>query len=120
MVVKNQIVKRYYLTILSNTFSYFGSMTTHTTALSIKLESSYKERLGHLANAKKRTAHALAREAIQRFVEQEEVYENSRREAIASYEEYLETGLHITLDEADDWIATWGTTNEKEAPICHK
>lgn len=95
-------------------------MMTNTVALSIKLEPSYKERLGHLANAKKRTAHALAREAIQRFVEQEETYENNRKEAIASYEEYLETGLHITLDEADNWMATWGTNNEKEMPICHK
>ena len=70
---------------------------SNTVALSIKLESSYKDRLSHLAVAKKRTSHALAREAIQRFVEQEETHENDRKEAIASYEEYLETGLHITL-----------------------
>ncbi len=95
-------------------------MMSNTVALSIKLESSYKDRLSHLAVAKKRTSHALAREAIQRFVEQEETQESNRREAIASYEEYLETGLHITLDEADNWMETWGTDNEKEMPICHR
>jgi predicted transcriptional regulator len=95
-------------------------MMSNTVALSIKLESSYKDRLSHLAVAKKRTSHALAREAIQRFVEQEETHENDRKEAIASYEEYLETGLHITLDEADEWMATWGNTNEKDMPVCHK
>ena len=38
----------------------------------------------------------LAKAAITSFIEQEERIEAERREAIASYEDYLETGLHVT------------------------
>lgn len=95
-------------------------MMSTTIALSVKIEANYKERLNHLASLKKRTSHSLAKEAIQRFVEQEETQERERFEALASYEEYLETGLHITLDESNQWLKTWGTENEKEMPVCHK
>lgn len=91
-----------------------------TIAMSIKLDSSYKERLSRLAVTKKRTAHALAKAAITHFIEQEERIEAERREAITSYEDYLETGLHVTLAEADQWLESWGTDNEKDAPLCHK
>ena len=91
-----------------------------TTAMSIKLDSSYKDRLSRLATTKNRTAHALAKAAITSFIEQEERLGAERREAIASYEDYLETGLHVTLAEADEWLESWGTDNEKDAPLCHK
>jgi len=84
-----------------------------TTAMSIKLDSSYKDRLSRLATTKKRTAHALAKAAITSFIEQEERLEAERREAIASYEDYLETGLHVTLAEADEWLESWGTSRLK-------
>ena len=91
-----------------------------TNAMSIKLDSSYKDRLSRLATTKKRTAHALAKDAITSFIEQEERLEAERREAIASYEDYLETGLHVTLTETDEWLESWGTDKEKDVPLCHK
>ena len=91
-----------------------------TVPMSIKIDSAYKDRLNHLASTRRRSSHALAKEAIERFIEEEEEQERALREAIASHEEYLETGMHITLDELDDWMATWGTDNEKELPACHK
>ncbi|MCH4248384.1 ribbon-helix-helix protein, CopG family [Acinetobacter populi] len=89
-------------------------------SMSIKLDSSYKDRLNRLAISKNRTSHALAKAAITRFIEQEERIEAERREAVASYEDYLETGLHVTLAEADEWLESWGTDHEKDAPLCHK
>ena len=91
-----------------------------TTAMSIKLDSSYKDSLNRLAATKNRTSHALAKAAITNFIEQEERIEVERREAIASYEDYLETGLHVTLAEADEWLESWGTDCEKDTPSCHK
>lgn len=69
---------------------------------------------------KNRTAHALAKGAITNFIEQEERLEAERLEAISSYEDYLETGLHVTLAEADEWLESWGTDHEKDVPLCHK
>ena len=96
------------------------SLIMSTIAISIKLDSSYKERLSRLATTKRRTAHALAKTAITNFIEQEERIEAERKEAIASYEDYLETGLHVTVDEVDEWLESWGADNEKDKPLCHK
>ena len=41
------------------------------------------------------------------------------RDVAASHTEYLETGLHLTLEEVDRWMATWGTHHKREAPPCH-
>jgi hypothetical protein len=43
-------------------------------------------------------------------------------EVVASYQEYLQTGEHLTLNELnelDDWMATWGTDQEQEKPPLH-
>lgn len=50
----------------------------------------------------------------------EEARESFKQEALDSWVEYQETGLHLTLQELDDWLNTWGTDVEKEAPICHE
>lgn len=90
-----------------------------TAPLSIKIDTTYKERLNRLALDRQRSSHALAREAIERFIEEEEFKAQALRDAVASHAEYLETGLHLTLEEVDGWLATWGTDNEQEAPPCH-
>ncbi len=43
-----------------------------------------------------------------------------KEEALSAWKHYQETGLHVTLEEVCDWLNTWGTPSEKEAPICHK
>jgi hypothetical protein len=40
-------------------------------------------------------------------------------EVVASYQEYLQTGKHLTLNELDDWMATWGTDQEQAKPPVH-
>ena len=36
-----------------------------------------------------------------------------------SWEEYQRTGLHITLEELEAWMDSWGAPGEKELPACH-
>ena len=48
------------------------------------------------------------------------VAEAFRQDAINAWNEYQETGLHVTGDEVIAWLDTWGEENEKAAPICHK
>jgi predicted transcriptional regulator len=94
-------------------------MNNKTAPMSLKLPTASRERLSNLATIKKRPAHALAREAIETYIEAEETRERHNREAVESWEHYQETGLHVTGDEVIAWIETWGTENEKNAPICH-
>jgi predicted transcriptional regulator len=90
-----------------------------TGTVSVKLDADYRDRLRSLAQSQKRTPHYLMKEAIQGYVDQAEVQQNFINAGIASYEEYQRTGLHITHEEFDTWLSTWGTDNEQPAPACH-
>jgi len=86
----------------------------------VKLDGETRDRIARLAKIRKHSSHALMREAIYEYVEREEKKEAFHQEAMKAWEEYKETGLHITGEEAIKWLNTWGTENEKAAPPCHK
>jgi len=88
-------------------------------ATSLKIDDELKDRIQHLANARRRSASWIMREAIEQYVKREEARESFHREATESWAEFQETGLHITLDELNNWLDTWGTDGETEAPECH-
>lgn len=61
----------------------------------------------------------MMREAIRQFVEREEARESFKQEALQSWRDYRETGLHLTSEETAAWLESWGTEDEAEAPECH-
>jgi predicted transcriptional regulator len=86
---------------------------------SVKLDDGLKQRITQLARARDRSPHYLMREAIERYVTQEEARESFRQEAEDSLLHFQETGLHVTGDELFAWLRTWGTDDEREPPVCH-
>jgi predicted transcriptional regulator len=46
------------------------------------------------------------RETIAQYVEREEKHEAFKQDALRALEDYQQTGLHLTLEEADAWMAT--------------
>lgn len=94
-------------------------MTT-TRPVAIKIDIDINERVKRLADARHRTPHWMMREAIRQYVEREEKREVFRQDALKAWQEYQETGLHMTGDEVQAWLETWGTDNELSAPVCHK
>lgn len=96
-------------------------MTAPTLApMSLRLDTDLRDRLNKIAHSHKRSAHALARDAVSRFVAQEEKEAAWNASCQASLDEFKETGLHITHEELDSWLDTWGTPDEKPAPECHE
>ncbi len=87
---------------------------------SIKLDDDMKERVQNLADLRKRTSHWIMREAIAQYVAQEEKRDALRRDTLAAWEEFRETGLHVTAEDVDQWLMSWGTEDEVPAPECHK
>ena len=85
-------------------------------ATSVKLDPEMKSRLERLARERRRSAHWMMREAIREYVEREEARESFRQEAEESWREYQETGRHLSLDDTEAWLETWGTADEAEAP----
>ena len=88
-------------------------------ATSIKLDGTLKERVQNLAEARRRSSHWIMREAIAQYVEREEKREAFKQEAIRAWEEYQQTGLHVTLEEADAWLAKLEAGENAEPPKCH-
>ena len=89
------------------------------TATSIKLDDELKGRVQHLAEARRRTSHWIMREAIAQYVEREEKREAFKQDALRAWEDYQRTGLHLTLEEVDDWLAKLEAGEDAEPPKCH-
>ena len=92
---------------------------TPATATSIKIPGELRERIQQLAEARKRTPHAIMLQALENYVSQEEKREAFRQEGIAAWEEYQRTGLHVTNHEAKAWFAELAAGNDVEPPKCH-
>ena len=79
-------------------------MGTPTTG--VKLDEETRARLKRLAESKKRSAHWLMKEAIARYLEAEERYEQEKTEDEVRYQRYLDTSHHISQDEMMAWLDT--------------
>ncbi|RAW91864.1 CopG family ribbon-helix-helix protein [Photorhabdus laumondii] len=88
-------------------------------ATSVKLDDNLKIRIQHLAEVRHRSAHWIMREAIRDYVEREEKRESFKQDALRAWEAYQENGLHLTFEEADDWLAKLEAGEDAELPECH-
>jgi predicted transcriptional regulator len=86
---------------------------------SLKLDSATKERVQRLALARRRSPHWLMREAVEQYVEREERREQLRQDALAAWDGYQATGLHVTAGEADAWLAKLEAGKHVVIPKCH-
>lgn len=75
-------------------------------ATSIKLDDTLKGRVQHLAEARRRSAHWIMREAF-------------KQDALRAWDEYQQTGLHLTLEEADAWLAKLEAGEDADPPKWH-
>lgn len=88
-------------------------------AVSVKIDDELKRRIQGVADSQQRSAHSIMHDAIREYVERAEAHGRFVQEALASWRHYKQTGLHLTLDEVDAWLETWGTSEEKGPPECH-
>ena len=93
-------------------------MATSSTT-SLKLDTKTKERLQRLASARRRSPHWVMCEAIEQYVEREEKRERLRQDALAAWNHYQTTGLYVSGEEADAWLAKLQAGNKAAPPKCH-
>jgi predicted transcriptional regulator len=86
---------------------------------SLKIEPELKDRVQRLAAARRRSPHWIMREAVEQYVSREEKREQLRQDALAAWNHYQSTGLHVTAEEADAWLAKLEAGEDAEAPGCH-
>lgn len=90
-----------------------------TAVTSLKLDTETKARVQRLAVSRRRTPHWILREAVEQYVEREEAREQLRQDALAAWQHYQETGLHLTEAEADRWLAKLESGKRAAPPKCH-
>jgi predicted transcriptional regulator len=86
---------------------------------SLKIEPELKDRVQRLAAARRRSPHWIMREAVEQYVSREEKREEFRQAALTAWNHYQSTGLHVTAEEADAWLAKLEAGEDAEAPGCH-
>ncbi len=89
-----------------------------TEIMSVKLKSQDRDRLKHLAEARKRTPHWLAKEAITQFLEREEAVECFRQESLGAWKEFQRSGESVSNEQVMDWLDSWEAEDEIETPKC--
>jgi RHH-type transcriptional regulator, rel operon repressor / antitoxin RelB len=85
-------------------------MTSAT--FTIRVDTGVKKRLERLAKSTGRTRSFLAAEAIIEYLEINEWQVAGIKRAMAS----LDRGEGIPHDSVRDWVASWGSVNEKPTP----
>ncbi len=84
--------------------------------MAVKLPQQDRDRLKILGDAKKRSVHWLAKEAISQFLDREETAELFRQETLDRWDNYCQTGKTVSNDAVIAWLDSWGTENENKAP----
>jgi predicted transcriptional regulator len=90
-------------------------MATSSTT-SLKLDPTLKERVRQLAAAQRRTPHWIMREAVEQYVSREEQRVQFHQDALAAWNHYQSTGLHLTAAEADAWLEQLESNPAAETP----
>jgi predicted transcriptional regulator len=90
----------------------------------IVVQPDQQERLEKLAAAQLRSPELLVREAIDQYLEFEQLQTPDERarmlaDAEASWQEHQRTGLHVTHDEVRDWIHRLHDDPNAPPPECH-
>lgn len=95
-------------------------MPTHdSTSKVVKLDIDTRNRLKRLGQIKDRSPHWLMKEAITRYLEQEEYNEQLKQETLARWYE-AEQGKVVSHQAVVEWLDTWGTDKESDRPPCGK
>ncbi len=90
-----------------------------STPVAVRLDDPLKARIRTLADQRRRPMHWIMREAIEQYVAREEQRAAFRQEALAAWDHYQVTGMHVTGDEADAWLAELEAGNDVEPPPSH-
>ena len=85
--------------------------------LGVRLDKQLEDRLNALARKAQRSKSFLAKEALIRYVEEEECKHRENKLTLARWEEYQETGETVSNEVMMEWLESWGTEQENSCPV---
>lgn len=85
--------------------------------LGVRLDKQLENRLVALAAKTQRSKSYLAKEALTRYIEEEERKQRENELTMARWKAYQETGETVSNDDMIEWLASWGADQEKPCPV---
>lgn len=89
------------------------------TIVTARIPNDIVIQLENIAKDCNRKRGAIVRDIVEKYVKAWSEEKAIRKAELASWENYQETGLHVTEAEMDAWLSSWGTENELPPPVCH-
>lgn len=87
--------------------------------MAIVLDSDIEKVVQKLAASRHCTAQFIMAEAVHQFAAREQRRESLWEAGHAAWKNYQETGLHLTMEEMDGWMAKLEAGEDAELPKCH-
>jgi predicted transcriptional regulator len=87
-------------------------------SINLRIEPDVRARAEAVAEQQHRKLAFVVRDALTQYVERCEAEQKEIQEAVASWQQYEATGLHMAGEEVAAWLDSWGTDGEQEAPQC--
>jgi predicted transcriptional regulator len=85
--------------------------------LGVRIDDDTERRLVALAERTHRSKSYHAKEAIRRYIEQEEAQERIKQDTLARWKAYQETGAGVSDEAVTAWLDSWGEDNEQPCPV---
>ncbi|HEV2279180.1 MAG TPA: ribbon-helix-helix protein, CopG family [Acidobacteriaceae bacterium] len=82
--------------------------------------NNLSEAVQRIAAARGVSPNVIVREAVEEYVERREKQEAFHADALAAWEHYRSTGLHVSGEEADDWLGRLEAGESAAPPECHR
>jgi predicted transcriptional regulator len=91
-------------------------MEKSSDTISFIIKPSKREALDRLAKAKDRPRSYLLNEAVERYLAEEQAFEESVREGLRQ----AAAGLVVEHEKVEDWVRSWGQDGELPRPASAK
>ena len=88
-------------------------------AVTTNMPRALAERVDQFARQQKQSSEAIFRDAVSEYLDRQDQRRSFREDAINAWADYQRTGLHVTGDEADAWLAKLEAGEIAAAPDCH-
>ena len=84
--------------------------------LGVRLDEQLENRLNELATKTRRSKSFIAKEALLRYLDEEERKQLENELTLARWQEYQETGEVVAHSDVTDWLDSWGSDQESVCP----
>lgn len=85
--------------------------------LGVRLDEQLESRLNALAKRTQRSKSFLAKQALTRFIEDEERQQRENQLTLTRWEEHQESGVVVSDDLVENWLNSWGSDQETSCPV---